>query len=91
MADKVSAAPERPRGAGHVGLSCSGSSSGSETLSEEGEPGGGGVAAAPGGAAARRLRASPCGRAEDGASLDERDEELGYYSPAYVFSKMQQS
>ncbi|XP_055555375.1 LOW QUALITY PROTEIN: microtubule-associated serine/threonine-protein kinase 4 [Falco biarmicus] len=87
MADKVSAAPERPRGAGHVGLSCSGSSSGSETLSEEGEPGGGGVAAAPGGAAARRLRASPGGRAEDGASLDERDEELGYLFPQPMSSR----
>lgn len=87
MAEKVSAAAERPRGAGHVGSSCSGSSSGSETLSEEGEPGGGGVAAAaaapPGGeaAAGRRRRpgeeqASPGGRAEDDASLEERDEEV---------------
>ncbi|XP_074877648.1 microtubule-associated serine/threonine-protein kinase 4 isoform X1 [Buteo buteo] len=87
MAEKVSASPERPRGAGHVGSSCSGSSSGSETLSEEGEPGGGGLAAAPGGAAAaaagRRRRpgeerASPGGRAEDDASLEERDEELDH-------------
>lgn len=82
MAEKVSAAPERPRGAGHVGSSCSGSSSGSETLSEEGEPGGGGMAAVPGGEpAARRRRQgekreSPCGRAEDDASLEERDEEV---------------
>ncbi|KAM6035265.1 microtubule-associated serine/threonine-protein kinase 4 isoform 6-T6 [Theristicus caerulescens] len=89
MAEKVSAAPERPRGAGHVGSSCSGSSSGSETLSEEGEPGSGGdgAAAAPGGAAAAagRLRrrpgeerASPGERAEDDASLEERDEELDH-------------
>ncbi|XP_064294385.1 microtubule-associated serine/threonine-protein kinase 4 isoform X1 [Phalacrocorax carbo] len=87
MAEKVSSAPERPRGAGHVGSSCSGSSSGSETLSEEGEPGGGGTAAAPGGAAAagqlRRRRpseerASPGRRAEDGASLEEREEELDH-------------
>ncbi|KAM6109286.1 microtubule-associated serine/threonine-protein kinase 4 [Phoenicopterus ruber ruber] len=87
MAEKVSAAPERPRGAGHVGSSCSGSSSGSETLSEEGEPGGGGgVAAAPGGAAAAGLlrrrpgeeQASPDGRPEDDASLEERDEELDH-------------
>ncbi|KAM6362862.1 microtubule-associated serine/threonine-protein kinase 4 isoform 2-T2 [Pluvialis apricaria] len=89
MAEKVSAA-ERPRGAGHVGSSCSGSSSGSETLSEEGEPGGGGVAAAAAAAppgeeasatAGRRRRPgeereSPGGRAEDDASLEERDEEL---------------
>ncbi|XP_042660411.1 microtubule-associated serine/threonine-protein kinase 4 isoform X2 [Tyto alba] len=85
MAEKVSVAPERLRGAGHVGSSCSGSSSGSETLSEEGEPGRGGVAAATGGAAARRLRrrpgeeqASPGGRAEDAAALEERDEELDH-------------
>ncbi|XP_052632750.1 microtubule-associated serine/threonine-protein kinase 4 isoform X6 [Harpia harpyja] len=90
MAEKVSAAPEQPRGAGHVGSSCSGSSSsGSETLSEEGEPGSGGLAAAPGGAAAaaagrrRRRRpgeerANPGGRAEDDASLEERDEELDH-------------
>lgn len=82
MAEKVSAAPERPGGTGHVDSSCSGSSSGSETLSEEGEPGGGRVAAAPGaGEAAGRLRpgeeqASPGGRPKDDASLEERDEEV---------------
>lgn len=82
MAEKVSAAPERPGGTGHVNSSCSGSSSGSETLSEEGEPGGGRVAAAPGaGEAAGRLRpgeeqASPGGRPKDDASLEERDEEV---------------
>ncbi|XP_071586429.1 microtubule-associated serine/threonine-protein kinase 4 isoform X5 [Heliangelus exortis] len=86
MAEKVSAAAERPRGAGHVGSSCSGSSSSSETLSEEGEPSGGGLAAAPGDAAAGLLlrrrpgeeRAIPGDRAEDGASLEERDEELDH-------------
>lgn len=78
MAEKVSAASERARGAGHVGSSCSGSSSGSETLSEEGEPGGGGggAATAPGGAMASPERAIPGGRAEDDASLEERDEEV---------------
>ncbi|KAM9367724.1 microtubule-associated serine/threonine-protein kinase 4 [Phaethornis superciliosus] len=86
MAEKVSVAPERPRGAGHVGSSCSGSSSSSETLSEEGEPSGGGLAAAPGDAAAGLLRrrrpgeerAGPGERAEDDASLEERDEELDH-------------
>ncbi|XP_071658754.1 microtubule-associated serine/threonine-protein kinase 4 isoform X7 [Patagioenas fasciata] len=85
MAEKVSAAPERPGGTGHVDSSCSGSSSGSETLSEEGEPGGGRVAAAAPGAgeAAGRLRpgeeqASPGGRPKDDASLEERDEELDH-------------
>ncbi|XP_059689903.1 microtubule-associated serine/threonine-protein kinase 4 [Gavia stellata] len=102
MAEKVSAAPERPRGAGHVASSCSGSSSGSETLSEEGEPGGGGgTAAAPGGtAAAGRLRrppgeerASPGGRAEDDASLEERDEELDHIlsPPPMPFQKSSSS
>uniref|UniRef100_A0A674GL64 non-specific serine/threonine protein kinase n=2 Tax=Taeniopygia guttata TaxID=59729 RepID=A0A674GL64_TAEGU len=76
MAEKVSAASERARGAGHVGSSCSGSSSGSETLSEEGE--GGGAATAPGGATALPERAIPGGRAEDDASLEERDEELDH-------------
>ncbi|XP_041884148.1 microtubule-associated serine/threonine-protein kinase 4 isoform X4 [Corvus kubaryi] len=78
MAEKVSAASERARGAGHVGSSCSGSSSGSETLSDEGEPGGGGAATAPGGATAVAERAVPGGRAEDDASLEERDEELDH-------------
>ncbi|XP_017663558.1 PREDICTED: microtubule-associated serine/threonine-protein kinase 4 [Lepidothrix coronata] len=77
MAEKVSAPSERARGAGHVGSSCSDSSSGSETLSEEGESGGGAVTA-PGGATAAAERASPGGRAEDGASLEERDEELDH-------------
>ncbi|XP_071437556.1 microtubule-associated serine/threonine-protein kinase 4 isoform X2 [Pithys albifrons albifrons] len=79
MAEKVSAASERARGTGHVGSSCSDSSSGSETVSEEGEPGGGcGVATAPGGATAAAERGSPVGRAEDGALLEERDEELDH-------------
>lgn len=69
MAEKVSAA-ERPRGAGS---SCSGSSSGSETLSEEGEPG-------AGPAAGRRRPGeepgSPGEREEAAASLEERDEEV---------------
>ncbi|XP_037979652.1 microtubule-associated serine/threonine-protein kinase 4 isoform X2 [Motacilla alba alba] len=76
MAEKVSAASERARGTGHVGSSCSGSSSGSETLSEEGE--GGGAATAPGGTTASSERAIPGGRAEDDASLEERDEELDH-------------
>ncbi|XP_039565575.1 microtubule-associated serine/threonine-protein kinase 4 isoform X4 [Passer montanus] len=76
MAEKVSAASERARGAGHVGSSCSGSSSGSETLSEEGE--GGGAATAPGGATALPERAMPGGRPEDDASLEEQDEELDH-------------
>ncbi|XP_068522073.1 microtubule-associated serine/threonine-protein kinase 4 isoform X4 [Anas acuta] len=71
MAEKVSAA-ERPRGAGS---SCSGSSSGSETLSEEGEPG-------AGPAAGRRRPGeepgSPGEREEAAASLEERDEELDH-------------
>ncbi|XP_048786574.1 microtubule-associated serine/threonine-protein kinase 4 isoform X3 [Lagopus muta] len=73
MAEKVSVAAERPRAAGS---SCSGSSSGSETLSEEGEPGGGAAAAA---AAPGVERASRGGRAdEDDISLEERDEELDH-------------
>ncbi|XP_061198657.1 microtubule-associated serine/threonine-protein kinase 4, partial [Neopsephotus bourkii] len=77
MAEKVSSAPERPRGAGHVGSSCSSSSSGSETLSEEGELGACRAAAT---GRRRRLpgeeRASCGGRAEEeDASLEERDEE----------------
>ncbi|KAM9509503.1 microtubule-associated serine/threonine-protein kinase 4 isoform 4-T4 [Guaruba guarouba] len=79
MAEKVSSAPERPRGAGHVGSSCSGSSSGSETLSEEGELGACGAAAT---GRLRRLpgeeRASTGGPAEEDASLEERDEELDH-------------
>lgn len=70
MEEKVSVAAERPRAAGS---SCSGSSSGSETLSEEGEPGGGAAAAAAPGVE----RASRGGRAdEDDISLEERDEEV---------------
>ncbi|XP_062468306.1 microtubule-associated serine/threonine-protein kinase 4 isoform X2 [Pezoporus occidentalis] len=75
MAEKLSSAPERPRGAGHVGSSCSSSSSGSETLSDEGELGACGAAAT----GRRRLpseeRASTGGRAEEDVSLEERDEE----------------
>ncbi|KAM4638797.1 microtubule-associated serine/threonine-protein kinase 4-like [Amazona ochrocephala] len=79
MAEKVSSAPERPRGVGHVGSSCSGSSSGSETLSEEGELGACRAAAT---GRLRRLpgqeRASTGERAEEDASLEERDEELDH-------------
>ncbi|XP_025962456.2 microtubule-associated serine/threonine-protein kinase 4 isoform X3 [Dromaius novaehollandiae] len=82
MAEKVSASPERPRGAGCVGSSCSGSSSGSETLSEEGTGGAAAAAAAPGGAAAARRRgeerAAPAGGEADDASQEERDEELDH-------------